>query len=148
MMLQGIHSLIRDTTVLLLNLRYNTSGKAPFAARNMGTSATATQQRNYQHEVNKHASYWEVQSKRTEQLHCQDFHSVHKIFMFSTFSVAETGFCSSPWILYNGHCFHLNRTERTWSDAQRECRNSGGDLVSIRNVEDQSFVVSQLGYGT
>uniref|UniRef100_A0A8C9WX26 Mannose receptor, C type 1b n=1 Tax=Sander lucioperca TaxID=283035 RepID=A0A8C9WX26_SANLU len=51
-----------------------------------------------------------------------------------------------PWIPYNGHCFHLNRTQKTWDDAQRECRNEGGDLVSIHNVEDQSFVISQLGY--
>ncbi|XP_029309189.1 macrophage mannose receptor 1-like [Cottoperca gobio] len=59
---------------------------------------------------------------------------------------AEPGFCSRPWIPYNGHCFHLNRTEKTWTDAQRVCRNEGGDLVTIRNVEDQSFIVSQLGY--
>ncbi|XP_047445392.1 macrophage mannose receptor 1-like [Mugil cephalus] len=59
-----------------------------------------------------------------------------------------TGFCPSPWIPYNGHCFHLNRTEKTWSDAQKGCRGVGGDLVSIRNVEDQSFVISQLGYGS
>uniref|UniRef100_A0A8C9WZM9 Mannose receptor, C type 1b n=1 Tax=Sander lucioperca TaxID=283035 RepID=A0A8C9WZM9_SANLU len=58
----------------------------------------------------------------------------------------ETAFCSRPWIPYNGHCFHLNRTQKTWDDAQRECRNEGGDLVSIHNVEDQSFVISQLGY--
>ncbi|XP_038573591.1 macrophage mannose receptor 1-like [Micropterus salmoides] len=60
----------------------------------------------------------------------------------------ETGFCSSPWTPYNGHCFHLSRTQKTWSDAQRQCRNDGGDLVSIRNVEDQSFVISQLGYAS
>ncbi|XP_034742579.1 macrophage mannose receptor 1b isoform X3 [Etheostoma cragini] len=60
----------------------------------------------------------------------------------------EQGFCSAPWIPYNGHCFHLHRTLQTWSDAQRECRKEDGDLVSIRNVEDQSFVISQLGFGT
>ncbi|XP_041804638.1 macrophage mannose receptor 1-like [Chelmon rostratus] len=60
----------------------------------------------------------------------------------------ETGFCSRPWIPYNGHCFYLNRTQKTWPDAQRECRKKGGDLVSIRNVEDQSFVISQLGYAS
>ncbi|CAJ1073005.1 macrophage mannose receptor 1-like [Xyrichtys novacula] len=59
---------------------------------------------------------------------------------------AETGFCSSPWIPYNGRCFYVNRTQKTWSDAQRECRSTRGDLVSVRNVEDQSFVISQLGY--
>uniref|UniRef100_UPI0037E74650 macrophage mannose receptor 1-like n=1 Tax=Semicossyphus pulcher TaxID=241346 RepID=UPI0037E74650 len=60
----------------------------------------------------------------------------------------EQGFCSSPWIPYNGHCFHLNRELQTWSGAQKECRKEGGDLVSIRNVEDQSFVISQLGYAS
>ncbi|XP_041658579.1 macrophage mannose receptor 1-like [Cheilinus undulatus] len=60
----------------------------------------------------------------------------------------EQGFCPSPWIPYNGHCFHLNRQTQTWSGAQRECRREGGDLVSIRNVEDQSFVISQLGYAS
>ncbi|XP_073347649.1 macrophage mannose receptor 1-like [Pagrus major] len=59
---------------------------------------------------------------------------------------AVGGFCSTPWIPYNGHCFRLDRTQKTWSDAQRECRNRGGDLVSIHNVEEQGFVISQLGY--
>ncbi|XP_047445681.1 macrophage mannose receptor 1-like isoform X2 [Mugil cephalus] len=59
----------------------------------------------------------------------------------------EQGSCPSPWIPYNGHCFHLNRNLQTWLNAQTECRKEGGELVSIRNVEDQSFVISQLGYG-
>lgn len=59
----------------------------------------------------------------------------------------ETGFCASPWIPYNGHCFHLHRELKTWAEAQKECRKEEGDLVNIRNVEDQSFVISQLGYG-
>ncbi|KAG8014277.1 Macrophage mannose receptor 1, partial [Nibea albiflora] len=58
----------------------------------------------------------------------------------------QTGFCASPWIPYNGHCFYLNRTRKTWTDAQKQCRKEGGDLVSIQNVEEQSFVISQLGY--
>ncbi|KAM3604663.1 uncharacterized protein V6R79_014470 [Siganus canaliculatus] len=60
--------------------------------------------------------------------------------------VHEAGHCSRPWIPYNGKCFFLNRTEKTWLDAQKMCRKEGGDLVSIRNVEEQSFVISQLGY--
>ncbi|XP_039998645.1 macrophage mannose receptor 1-like [Xiphias gladius] len=60
----------------------------------------------------------------------------------------KTGFCSSPWIPYNGHCFHLSRTQKTWSDAHKVCRKEGGDLVSIHNVEEQSFVISQLGYAS
>ncbi|XP_068427308.1 macrophage mannose receptor 1-like [Clinocottus analis] len=59
-----------------------------------------------------------------------------------------TGFCSKPWIFYNGHCFHLNRIQKTWPDAQRACHDGGGGLVSISNVEDQSFIISQLGYNS
>uniref|UniRef100_A0AAZ1WXN7 Mannose receptor, C type 1b n=1 Tax=Oreochromis aureus TaxID=47969 RepID=A0AAZ1WXN7_OREAU len=62
---------------------------------------------------------------------------------------AESGFCTAPWIPYNGHCFYLYRNEtKKWSDAQKTCRKEGGDLVSIRNVEDQSFIISQLGYAS
>uniref|UniRef100_A0A8C7Z677 Mannose receptor, C type 1b n=1 Tax=Oryzias sinensis TaxID=183150 RepID=A0A8C7Z677_9TELE len=63
-------------------------------------------------------------------------------------TLVEEGFCSDPWIPYNGHCFHLHRTPLTWADAQKECRKEGGDLSSIYNVEDQSFVISQLGYAS
>lgn len=64
-----------------------------------------------------------------------------------TFTV-EQGFCASPWIPYSGHCFHLHREKKTWSDAMKECRKESGDLLSIRHVEDQSFVISQLGYAS
>uniref|UniRef100_A0AAX7UUH1 Mannose receptor, C type 1b n=1 Tax=Astatotilapia calliptera TaxID=8154 RepID=A0AAX7UUH1_ASTCA len=61
----------------------------------------------------------------------------------------ESGFCTAPWIPYNGHCFYLYRNEtKKWSDAQKACGKEGGDLVSIRNVEDQSFIISQLGYAS
>uniref|UniRef100_A0A3B4GFX8 Macrophage mannose receptor 1-like n=1 Tax=Pundamilia nyererei TaxID=303518 RepID=A0A3B4GFX8_9CICH len=44
---------------------------------------------------------------------------------------------------------YLYRNEtKKWSDAQKACGKEGGDLVSIRNVEDQSFIISQLGYAS
>ncbi|KAI9544497.1 hypothetical protein NQZ68_001370 [Dissostichus eleginoides] len=72
--------------------------------------------------------------------------SIYDFHQQAFVTAAETGFCSAPWIPYNGHCFNLNRTQKTWPDAQRDCRFEGGDLATIRNVEDQSFVISQLGY--
>ncbi|KAG7268268.1 hypothetical protein CRUP_036252 [Coryphaenoides rupestris] len=60
----------------------------------------------------------------------------------------EAGFCPSPWIPYNGHCFNLNRTRKTWKEAQTECAKVGGDLASMSNIEDKSFVISQLGYAS
>nr|XP_023996993.1 LOW QUALITY PROTEIN: macrophage mannose receptor 1-like [Salvelinus alpinus] len=58
----------------------------------------------------------------------------------------ETGFCSSPWIPYAARCYLLQRTKKTWTEAQTECRKDGGDLASIYNIEEHSFVMSQLGY--
>uniref|UniRef100_A0A7N9AS74 Mannose receptor, C type 1b n=1 Tax=Mastacembelus armatus TaxID=205130 RepID=A0A7N9AS74_9TELE len=72
--------------------------------------------------------------------------SLSPTLLFFSKSAVHTSFCSKPWIPYNGHCFYLDRTQKTWSDAQSQCRNQGGDLVSIHNVEEQSFVISQLGY--
>lgn len=68
--------------------------------------------------------------------------------LFFIFSAPETGHCSGHWVPYNGHCYYLDRTQKSWTGAQRACRQEGGDLVSIHNVEEQSFVISQLGYGT
>uniref|UniRef100_A0A667XPX9 Mannose receptor, C type 1b n=1 Tax=Myripristis murdjan TaxID=586833 RepID=A0A667XPX9_9TELE len=58
----------------------------------------------------------------------------------------EAGFCPSHWIPYNGHCFYLNRDKKTWSQALTECRKEGGELARADNVEDKSFLVSQIGY--
>ncbi|XP_036451965.1 macrophage mannose receptor 1-like [Colossoma macropomum] len=60
--------------------------------------------------------------------------------------VVHTGSCSSPWIPYSGHCYLLTRTKTTWLEARDTCRRKGGDLLSILSVEEQSFIISQLGY--
>ncbi|XP_041944958.1 macrophage mannose receptor 1-like isoform X1 [Alosa sapidissima] len=54
--------------------------------------------------------------------------------------------CSAPWIPYAGHCYFLNRTKSTWKNSNIQCLNAGGHLVSIHDIEEQSFVLSQLGY--
>ncbi|XP_041751389.1 macrophage mannose receptor 1 [Coregonus clupeaformis] len=58
----------------------------------------------------------------------------------------EAGSCSGPWIPYAARCYRLQRTKKTWTEAQMECRKDGGDLASIHNIEQLSFVMSQLGY--
>ncbi|KAL7876288.1 hypothetical protein AOLI_G00112510 [Acnodon oligacanthus] len=60
--------------------------------------------------------------------------------------VVHTGSCHSPWIPYSGHCYLLTRAKKTWLEARDACRHEGGDLLSIVSVEEQSFVISQLGY--
>jgi hypothetical protein len=33
-----------------------------------------------------------------------------------------------------------------WRDALAACHKDGGDLASIHNIEEQSFIISQSGY--
>ncbi|KAL0967020.1 hypothetical protein UPYG_G00303530 [Umbra pygmaea] len=58
----------------------------------------------------------------------------------------EAGFCSSPWIRYGASCYRIERTKKRWREAQMSCRKDEGELASIHNIEQQSFVMSQLGY--
>lgn len=125
---------------------YNTPGKVQCALRDWATSATVPELWLLLLKV-KNLFYSNLCVTIVCSIDFNDICHSHLVFT-STFSQAvEEGFCTSSWIPYNGHCFYLNRTNKSWSDAQTTCRKEGGDLVSIRNVEDQSFIISQLGYG-
>ncbi|KAM6451463.1 macrophage mannose receptor 1 [Liasis olivaceus] len=54
--------------------------------------------------------------------------------------------CQDGWVGYAKHCYHLNRDRKTWKDASASCQKYGGHLISIHNIEEYSFVFSQLGY--
>ncbi|KAG8138947.1 hypothetical protein E2320_001754 [Naja naja] len=54
--------------------------------------------------------------------------------------------CPGDWVGYAKHCYHLNRDGKTWKDASVSCQKDGGHLLSIHDIEEYSFVFSQLGY--
>uniref|UniRef100_A0A8C9W2K6 Mannose receptor C-type 1 n=1 Tax=Scleropages formosus TaxID=113540 RepID=A0A8C9W2K6_SCLFO len=58
----------------------------------------------------------------------------------------STSFCPSHWVQYAGNCYYLERTKKIWQDALSACHKEGGDLASIHNIEEQSFIISQLDY--
>ncbi|CAJ1082520.1 macrophage mannose receptor 1 [Xyrichtys novacula] len=58
----------------------------------------------------------------------------------------QPSFCSNHWVPYAGNCYYLERSKKLWKDALAACRKEGGDLASIHNVEEQSFIISQSGY--
>uniref|UniRef100_A0A669DCS4 Macrophage mannose receptor 1 n=1 Tax=Oreochromis niloticus TaxID=8128 RepID=A0A669DCS4_ORENI len=61
-------------------------------------------------------------------------------------STKQPGFCPNHWVHYAGNCYYLVRTAEMWSNALAACRKEGGDLASIHNIEEQSFIISQSGY--
>ncbi|XP_034003884.1 macrophage mannose receptor 1 [Trematomus bernacchii] len=58
----------------------------------------------------------------------------------------QPSFCPSHWVPYAGNCYYMQRTKKMWREALDACHKEGGDLASISNIEEQSFVISQSGY--
>ncbi|XP_017930940.2 macrophage mannose receptor 1-like [Manacus vitellinus] len=54
--------------------------------------------------------------------------------------------CPEGWIPYGGHCFMVHRDPKEWREALISCNESNGNLASIHNPEEHSFILSQLGY--
>ncbi|XP_030827447.1 LOW QUALITY PROTEIN: macrophage mannose receptor 1-like [Camarhynchus parvulus] len=54
--------------------------------------------------------------------------------------------CMDGWWPYAGHCYSIHRDPKTWEDALSSCKKQDGDLASIHNIAEYSFLVSQLGY--
>lgn len=58
----------------------------------------------------------------------------------------QHSFCPNHWVPYSGNCYYLDRSKMMWKDALSACHKEGGDLASISNIEEQSFIISQMGY--
>ncbi|OXB67694.1 hypothetical protein ASZ78_015226, partial [Callipepla squamata] len=79
----------------------------------------------------------------------QNFRLLIRFLKVFNFFFSETGVpirCPDQWVSYAGHCYIIHRVPKIWKDALTSCRKEDGDLVSIHNVEEYSFVISQLGY--
>ncbi|NXD18957.1 MRC1 protein, partial [Spelaeornis formosus] len=63
-----------------------------------------------------------------------------------TFSNCKSVQCADGWWPYAGHCYSIHRDPKTWEDALSSCKKQDGDLASIHNIAEYSFLVSQLGY--
>ncbi|XP_063777611.1 macrophage mannose receptor 1-like [Pseudophryne corroboree] len=54
--------------------------------------------------------------------------------------------CPPLWIPYSGYCYSLHKEARIWKDAMLACRKEEGDLASLHNIGEASFVTSQFEY--
>ncbi|KAM9163688.1 macrophage mannose receptor 1-like isoform 1-T1 [Pangshura tecta] len=54
--------------------------------------------------------------------------------------------CPGGWLPYSGHCYMIHREPKIWKEALTSCKNQDGNLASLHNIAENSFIVSQLGY--
>ncbi|XP_035172821.1 macrophage mannose receptor 1-like isoform X2 [Oxyura jamaicensis] len=52
--------------------------------------------------------------------------------------------CTDGWWPYAGYCYSIQREPKTWKDALTSCKRQDGDLASVHNIAEYSFLVSQL----
>ncbi|XP_072526450.1 CD209 antigen-like protein C [Salminus brasiliensis] len=50
------------------------------------------------------------------------------------------------WKLFHTSLYHISSEENTWSKSRVNCQERGADLVIINSVEEQEFLVENLGH--
>ncbi|CAN2391687.1 mannose binding, partial [Pristimantis euphronides] len=55
--------------------------------------------------------------------------------------------CPASWVPYSGYCYTLIKEKKIWSEAMTSCRSKEGDLASLHNIEESSFITSQFEFG-
>ncbi|MEE6466813.1 hypothetical protein FKM82_007061 [Ascaphus truei] len=55
--------------------------------------------------------------------------------------------CPPTWLPYAGNCYALKKEAKIWKEALSSCRKEEGDLASFHNIQELSFMSSQLQYG-
>ena len=50
--------------------------------------------------------------------------------------------CDNGWVSFGSHCINVNLDKMGWNEAEGQCKNRGGHLVSIRSVNVNTFMTS------
>ena len=50
--------------------------------------------------------------------------------------------CPLGWVRFNGYCYLVNSSVKTWQNAQMYCKGLGGNLVKINSKEENEFVLN------
>lgn len=56
----------------------------------------------------------------------------------------EPVYCGAGWDSYGGSCYMFSKASKTWLQASKACRNSGGYLVKIDNADEQHYMAYRL----
>ncbi|CAM4596076.1 unnamed protein product, partial [Lepidochelys kempii] len=54
--------------------------------------------------------------------------------------------CPDGWLPYSGHCYMIHREPKVWKEALTSCKTQDGNLASMHNIAENSFIISQLDY--
>ncbi|TRY94782.1 hypothetical protein DNTS_035656 [Danionella cerebrum] len=55
--------------------------------------------------------------------------------------------CAEDWKFFNGSCYFISGSRRSWDDSEEYCQNNGGHLAIILTPEEQTFIWDLLPRG-
>lgn len=55
--------------------------------------------------------------------------------------------CKPGWSYFGGMCYFTSQSCKTWTESQKDCKSYGGNLVRIRNQEENVYVQHRLNGG-
>ena len=79
---------------------------------------------------------------------------IQRVFLTESFEklteeVRQSGRCRAPWNNYQGLCLMIFTKGAKWQEARNDCKQRGGDLVWMENVNEHeiinSYVVKKYG---
>uniref|UniRef100_H3APD1 Macrophage mannose receptor 1 n=1 Tax=Latimeria chalumnae TaxID=7897 RepID=H3APD1_LATCH len=76
---------------------------------------------------------------------CRKGNSTASSFILPTVN-DESISCPKQWVPYAGHCYTIYRVAKIWKEAMTSCQKEEAGLASVHNIEEFSFIISQLGY--
>ncbi|KAF7662318.1 hypothetical protein LDENG_00239450 [Lucifuga dentata] len=51
-------------------------------------------------------------------------------------------YCPPSWFKRESRCYFMSMFTRTWTEARQHCQKLGGDMIVIRNIIDQMFIIN------
>ncbi|NWV03348.1 MRC1 protein, partial [Ptilonorhynchus violaceus] len=135
---------------LNFNSGWQWAGGSPFRYLNwapvsFGTIHDPTHQRSEFSIPYLHAKlHWATQGRETGWV-CGASHT-QRVLLFASWGELRPVKCTDGWWPYADHCYSIHRDPKTWKDALSSCKEQDGDLASVHNIAEYSFLVSQLGY--
>ena len=69
--------------------------------------------------------------------------AINRLF-YPKYIINLTGGCPNGWITYEDFCYLFRNEMTSWDEASHICRNLGGNLVSIKDEQEQDFVLCEF----
>ncbi|VDI05066.1 Hypothetical predicted protein [Mytilus galloprovincialis] len=56
----------------------------------------------------------------------------------------ESSYCEDDWQYFGGYCYNFWKFQKSWHNAQEDCKGRNSNLIKIENDEENTWIVSSF----